>query len=446
MRATRARPRPTSLRTRLAFGFAGIALLTAVVLGAILVVALPPFFTQIEHGFVRSTAAATMTRLQEAGGIGPGNTTAVEAQVAAIAAADRVRIVVTDTTGRVVADSGPPLDSSGLSDQAYGQPVTSPDGRAVGQIEVSGGVRAGANLTAGIMWAWAIAGALAVAVSATLGYFLARRISEPLTELTRVSREMAEGNMAVRAEVAGDAEVRTLAASFNDMADDMEDTFESLRRFVGDAAHEIGTPLTALQADLELAREAPGDASVPDLLDRSIQHAGRVTTLTRDLLALSRMQSVGAVVEEPVDLGVLVSAAADAVASRAEQADIELVVEDLGSGVRVLGDPAALNRAVGNLLDNAIKFTPAGGVVSVALTREGASACLRVADTGRGVAPEDVPHVFERFHRARDAASIPGSGLGLAIVKAIVEAHHGEVTLSSNGPGTRVEMQLPAAD
>jgi two-component system sensor histidine kinase MprB len=111
-----------------------------------------------------------------------------------------------------------------------------------------------------------------------------------------------------------------------------------------------------------------------------------------------------------------------------------------------LGDPAALNRAVGNLLDNAIKFTPAGGVVSVALTREGASACLRVADTGRGVAPEDVPHVFERFHRARDAASIPGSGLGLAIVKAIVEAHHGEVTLSSNGPGTRVEMQLPAAD
>jgi signal transduction histidine kinase len=313
-------------------------------------------------------------------------------------------------------------------------------------VEVSAGPKPGADFTATIAWAWLIASAFAVGLSATAGYFLAGRVSRPVTELTRISSEMADGDLTVRAEVAGDAEVRMLASSFNEMADGIENTFDSLRRFVGDAAHEIGTPLTALQADLELARENPTDPEVPDLLDRSLAHTERISVLSRDLLALSRLESVGAIAEpQRVDLRAIASGVADSVASRAEQADIELEFSADPFPVEVLGDAAALSRAVTNLLDNALKFTPAGGYVSVAAYRDGAEALLRVSDTGSGIAPHDLPHVFERFHRARSAASVPGSGLGLAIVKAIVDAHRGRVSVTSGPTGTNFEIRIPLA-
>jgi signal transduction histidine kinase len=311
---------------------------------------------------------------------------------------------------------------------------------------VSSGPKQGAGLTASIVWAWAIAGACAVAVAAGLGYVLAGRISEPIAQLTRISGEMAAGDLSVRAAEGGDREVNQLAQSFNEMAAAVEDTVESQRRFVGDAAHEIGTPLTALQADLELARESPTDECVPDLLDRSLDHAERVRRITRDLLVLSRMESAGAPAEHlPVDVTLLAAAGADTVASRADQADIDLVVQTESEPLLVLGDQAALGRAIANLLDNALKFTPTGGIVSISTRRHGDTAVVEVSDTGCGIPIEDLPHVFERFHRARDTTSVPGSGLGLAIVKAIVEAHRGTVHIDSSPAGTRVEIDLPLA-
>ena len=147
-------------------------------------------------------------------------------------------------------------------------------------------------------WAWSIAGALAVAIAALFGYVLAGRVSAPIAGLTRASGEMAAGDLSVRADIEGDVEVRQLGLAFNEMAEGIEDTFDSLRRFAGDAAHEIGTPLTALQADLELAQDASDDTHVRELLERSLGHSERIGKLTRDLLALSRLESVGAVVEQ----------------------------------------------------------------------------------------------------------------------------------------------------
>ena len=438
--------RPRSLRGRLALGYAGIALVTALLLGAILAVALPRFFAQFEQGYLRDATADALRRLDETGGAGFGDAQALQRQVVLIAEANQLRVRVTDPSGRTLADSGPPADAAAVSPEVRVEPIPDRGGRAIGQIEVSGGPKVGAGLTSSIAWAWAIAGTIAVAVSAGLGFVLAGRVSEPLTQLTRVSGEMARGDLSVRADPRGVVEVRTLATAFNEMADGIEHTFKSLRRFVDDAAHEIGTPLTALQADLELARESPSDPSVPALLEQSLGHAERIGALTRNLLTLSRLEALGAVAEpQSVELTALVSAALDGVASRAEQADIELVFDDRGGGLAVAGDPAALDRALANLLDNALKFTPAGGKVSVSLAQSDALAVLRVCDTGRGISPADVPHVFERFRRARDTAAVPGSGLGLAIVKAIVDAHRGRVRLWSDAHGTTVEMRLPIA-
>jgi signal transduction histidine kinase len=438
--------RERSLRRSLTSAYAGIALLTALLLGLILALILPPFFAQLEATYLRGAAAEVVNGLKQAGGIGPGRTARLDTEVLRIAEATKVRIRVKDRKGRVIADSGPATDSAAVSDAVREDPFLSRDGRVVGRVEVSEGPKPGQDVAARIAWAWLIASSFAVGLSATAGYFLAGRVSRPVTELTRISGEMAHGDLSVRADVEGDVEVRMLASAFNEMADGIEGSIESLRRFVGDAAHEIGTPLTALQADLELARENPADPDVPDLLDRSLAHTERISLLSRDLLALSRLESVGAIAEQQrVDLRTVASAVTDGVASRAEQAEIELEFVAEQAPVEVNGDAAALSRAVGNLLDNALKFTPAGGDVSVAVHRDGADALVCVRDTGVGIAPQELPHVFERFHRARSTASVPGSGLGLAIVKAIVDAHRGRVSVTSSPAGTSFEIRIPLA-
>jgi two-component system, OmpR family, sensor histidine kinase BaeS len=438
--------RPRSLRARLALGYAGIALLTALLLGAVLLIALPPFFAELERTYVRTASADALKRIEQSGGLTDGRRGVLADEAARIAQKNQVRVQVLGVDGAVLADSGPPPEPGAVSAESRRQAIADGAGRPLGALVVSGGPRQGTGLTLTIMWAWAIAGAVAVAGSATFGYYLSRRVSGPIEDLTRVSVEMADGDLAARARVGGDIEVRQLATSFNEMAEEIEGTFDSLKRFVGDAAHEIGTPLTALQADLELARERPFDDSVPDLLDRSLLHTERIRRLTRDLLALSRLESVGAVSEQQdVDLVELASQVVDSVASRAEQADIELVLEASAPVVAVAGDSAALSRAVENLLDNALKFTPAGGTITVSIALKASDAVLRVSDTGTGIDATELPYVFERFHRARDTAAVPGSGLGLAIVKAIVEAHGGSVAVESGGTGTTVELRLPAA-
>lgn len=446
MLAPDARVRPCaqrSLRSRLALGYAAIALLTAVVLGLILVVALPPFFGQVERDNAASIASDVITTLKESGGVGPDKSGAVDQVVSEVARAEECRVRILDSRGEVMADSGEPANAFSASKVVVAEPFENRDGKVVATVEVSAVTKGGAGVTRSIVLAWAIASALAVALGAGVGYYLSGRVSHPITELTDASGRMAAGDLGVRAEVEGDDEIAVLASAFNEMAEGIEDTFWSLKRFVGDAAHEIGTPLTALQTDLELARERPDDAAVPELLDRALGHSERIRKLTRDLLVLSRLESVGAVEEPvPVDLHELAVSAADGMASRAEQAEVELELRVVDAPV-VMGDSSALGRALDNVLDNALKFTPAGGVVRLSVAAEGEWALVRVADTGTGVSAEDVPHVFERFHRSRTAASVPGSGLGLAIVKAIVDAHGGTVVLeSSPGSGTVVTMRF----
>ncbi|MBE9509170.1 MAG: HAMP domain-containing histidine kinase, partial [Chloroflexi bacterium] len=162
------------------------------------------------------------------------------------------------------------------------------------------------------------------------------------------------------------------------------------------------------------------------------------------LLDLSRIEA-GAPAEAhaPVELTPLVQETSELYASQAEQSGLTFDLTLPETPVTVQGDEAQLRRALGNLLDNAIKFTPEDGAISVALRQEGEGVELSVEDTGIGVPKDDLPHLFSRFHRGRNAAAYPGSGLGLAIVKAIVEAHGGTVAAGNTARGSRFTLRLP---
>jgi signal transduction histidine kinase len=224
----------------------------------------------------------------------------------------------------------------------------------------------------------------------------------------------------------------------------VEETVTSLRRFVADAAHEIGTPLTALQADLELAQAHAESEDEQRLLDRALGQAQRLGSLASGLLRLSRLEARDTASGwERVDLTALTRHVADAFASRADQVDVDLTLDLPAGEVLVEGDAERLRTAIGSLLDNALKFTPAGGAVTMAVRADRDTACLVVTDTGIGIPPEDMPALFERFHRGRNAGAYEGSGLGLAIVRATAEMHGGTVRAESPSSGSRFELSLP---
>jgi signal transduction histidine kinase len=238
-----------------------------------------------------------------------------------------------------------------------------------------------------------------------------------------------------------------LAHAFDEMARRVEETVETLRRFASDAAHELHTPLTALHTNLELMAgdetAAPADAEWRKYLNRAQVQLTRLETLTSDLLDLSRLDAGRGGVEtewQPVRLGALLREAGQRFASRAEQAGLTLALDVSPASTIVSGQAIQLRRMLDNLIDNALKFTPVGGQVTVGLQRtvEDTHIRLWVEDTGIGVPVEDRPHLFERFHRARNAAGYAGSGLGLAIVKAIVDRHQGQVTAGRKGERPRL--------
>jgi two-component system sensor histidine kinase MprB len=248
---------------------------------------------------------------------------------------------------------------------------------------------------------------------------------------------MAKGDLSARAHVDRQDELGALARSFNEMATRVEETVLALRRFVADAAHELHTPLTALRTNLELA---PDDGFVK----RARYQVERLEELTTGLLNLSRIEAEKrGQAPTPVVLNTVVQSVAELYASQAEQAGLAFELTVPESPIVVTGDDIQLREALGNMLDNAIKFTPESGSVAVSLSREENWATVRIRDTGIGIPTEDLPFIFNRFHRGRNAATYPGSGLGLAIVKAIVARYEGCIEAGNVAQGTQLVLRLP---
>ena len=285
-----------------------------------------------------------------------------------------------------------------------------------------------------------VIGAVGAAAAAGLGMVSARAVLAPVRRLTRATQTVAEtGDLSQRIEARGHDELSELAGRFNTMLGALDDSRRQQRRLVEDASHELRTPLTSLRTNIEvLASERtlpPGERG--RLLRDVVEQLGEMTALVTELIELARGEQQPEKRQE-VRLDLVTAEAVER--ARRNSPGVEFAT-DLHEST-VTGAPASIERAVGNLLDNAAKWSPPGGAVEVAV-RDGA---IAVRDHGPGIAEEDLPHVFDRFYRAPSARGMPGSGLGLAIVRQVAESHGGAVT-AERAPdgGTCVTLTLDGA-
>jgi heavy metal sensor kinase len=270
----------------------------------------------------------------------------------------------------------------------------------------------------------------------------------PLDQLERLSREITAEHLNRRLPVvnAGD-ELGRLAITINGMINRLERSFAEIRRFTADASHELRTPLTAIRTETEVALSKPmSSAECQQLLGSVLEECERLTLLTDQLLALSREDAgTGKQVREVVDLAAVVHRTVETMRPLAEAKGIQLSV-GARSVPYVRGDEGRLRQVFYNLLDNAIKYTPEGGIIEVTLDQSDAVAKVTLHDTGIGIPPEHLPHVFERFYRVDKARSRAegGTGLGLSIAQSIAAAHGGRIELASTpGQGTTCTVSLP---
>jgi heavy metal sensor kinase len=282
------------------------------------------------------------------------------------------------------------------------------------------------------------------------GYLLVRRALSPVDQIAGKAEVITQHNLNERLPVArtGD-ELERLSVSLNHMITRLDDAFQNSKRFVADASHELRTPLAILRGELEaLVEDGATTQDQRDQLGSLLEEVERLTKIVERLFALSRLDAGEAQAEwVTLDLGELAATTADQMRLLAEDKHIALTCET-ESRAAISGDRVRLKEIVVNLLDNAIKYTPAGGAIHLRVAAAHGQAVLEVTDTGIGIPAEALGHVFDRFFRVgRTTPDAPdGAGLGLSIVKSISNAHGGEVEVDSvPGRGSRFRVKLPLA-
>jgi heavy metal sensor kinase len=285
-----------------------------------------------------------------------------------------------------------------------------------------------------------------------VGEWVARHALEPLDRIITEVREITDGRSLHRrlAVPRVKDEIGRLAETLNGMLARLERSFAALRRFTADASHELKTPLTVLRAGVERTLTNPKSApeSLP-VLEETLAEINRMTELVEALLTLARADEGRAELHrETVDLRTIVEEARETGELLAEHAGVTIEVAIPDGPVLLEADPTRMRQLILNLVENAVKYTPAGGSVRVLLVSGNGRVRLSVSDTGIGIAPGDLPHVFDRFWRADTARTRTdqraGTGLGLAISKWIAEAHGGTIDVQSRpGRGTVFTVSLP---
>jgi two-component system sensor histidine kinase MprB len=289
----------------------------------------------------------------------------------------------------------------------------------------------------GVLFAF---GALGVLTALLAGWLVARNGLRPVRRLTSAVERIAVTEDLTPLRIEGDDEVARLATAFNQMLLALGASRDRQRRLVADASHELRTPLTSLRTNLDLLRQAEGNSALPaearlELLDDVRGQIEELSALVGDLVELARDEPMTHVVAQ-VDLADVVERAVTRVRRRAQGISFDVSTDPWV----VVGDSSSLERAVTNLLDNAAKWSPAEGTVTVHL----ADGVLVIDDQGPGVAEADRPHVFERFFRSEESRAMPGSGLGLAIVRQVVDRHGGRIEVSQAPEGgARFSLWLP---
>jgi two-component system sensor histidine kinase BaeS len=296
---------------------------------------------------------------------------------------------------------------------------------------------------------WRVAGAAALvgAIAVVLTVVVGRRILAPIGAITRSARRRSQGEVFEPVRVRGGDELAELAGAFNAMAAAVDEQDRLRRTMAADVAHELRTPLSNIRGYLEALQEGVADPT-PEVLSSIHEEAMHLQRLIDDLQVLSLAEAGELPMDlRPADLGDVVAQAVAAHRPAAESAGVTLEVAVTGS-VPVEVDRARMRQVVANLVDNALRHTPQGGVVSVATRFEGGHALLVVADTGRGIPAEHLPHIFDRLYRVDPSRSrnTGGTGLGLSIARELARAHGGDITADERpGGGARFTVRLPPA-
>jgi signal transduction histidine kinase len=350
------------------------------------------------------------------------------------------------------AGQGPAVDSAKQRSDVSVTVAVGADENLRGYVELSAGPNYGAETLATTQQAFLFAGAGTTLLAILIGLLMGNRLAMPLRHLSSTASQMGEGNLAVRSSIRSKDEIGELAGRLNQMAESLQTSFkqleaerDALRRFIQDASHELRTPITALKNfnDLLLGAAA-GDAEVQnEFLTESQVQIDRLQWITQNLLNLSRIDAGLVQLErEKYDAGDLMLSAAAPFRPLAADKGIQLAVNLPDPPFNVNCDSARMVLALSNLVDNAIKYSSSGGQVEVGANMSGEKVHFWVQDHGPGITQEDLPHIFERFYRGRNAAG-PGSGLGLSIVSSLIQAHGGRVWAESEaGQGAKFIVEL----
>jgi heavy metal sensor kinase len=329
--------------------------------------------------------------------------------------------------------------------------LTSPvmiGGETVGAVEVGLSKEEVRDTLNQLLVIIAIAYPMALVVAGLGGAFIAGRALAPIDRVTRVARRISAEDLSQRLNMRlTDDEVGRLANTFDEMIARLDASFRRQRQFTADASHELRTPLTAIKGQTEVALQRDRDADtyrevlskVNGEVDRMIRLVGSLLTLAR---ADARQIPVG---RESLDLSAVVTDAVEQVKPAASEKAISLNIRS-NSDIRLNADEDLILQLMLNLLDNSVKYTPSGGAIEVSLRAAGSHAEVSVADTGPGIAPEHLPHIFDRFYRVDKARTRAegGAGLGLSISRWIAEAHGGTLRVESTpGRGSKFTLSLP---
>ncbi|MGC9018399.1 MAG: sensor histidine kinase [Candidatus Bipolaricaulaceae bacterium] len=361
------------------------------------------------------------------------------------------RYLLLDREGRVVASGEPSLlgrDSSldpSLREkvQRYGIPVVS-GGRQVGTlVPIDPAVLSPLeeDFLSSVRRAALAGGAVALAIALLLGTFLAAELCAPLERLIQATERIAKGDLAHRVVVRTKDEIGKLAEAFNRMAEALQRLEAARRQFLADVAHELRTPLSVIRGNLEALLDGAFPLT-PESLAPVYEETLHLGELVEDLRTLTLADTGHLPLEkEEMEIGELVAEVVEAVRPVAAEEGIKIALER-EPNLFVLADPRRIRQVLGNLLSNALRFSPQGSTITVSAIRQGAEAWVSVQDQGPGIPEEDFPHIFERFYKADKSRSEGGTGLGLAIAKEIVQAHGGRIW-AENRNGARFTFSLP---
>ncbi|MHB8293347.1 MAG: ATP-binding protein [Acidimicrobiales bacterium] len=445
--------RSLTLRLTLAFAAVGLgtAALTAVVVNIAFGARFASYVSAQQQGRRNQLMAAVSASYRDARRWDPSALAALDP----LAAMAGEQVSVLDTRGRVVWTSTPTGSGpmAGMDRAMMGTLLLGPTeripvvvsgarvGTALVRMPAAGPPAIDRTFRSSVERLLVLTGIGAGLVAVLVGILLARRVSAPVRALTAAARSLTAGQRPARIDVQSPDELGEMAVAFNAMADAAE-AEEILRcEFARDVAHELRTPLSVLQSQLEALQDgltSPGPGTFGSLHEETL----RLARLVADLETLASADGARFTLERRVvELADLVEAAVAELAGPMKDKGIS--VSTTLSEAAVNGDPLRLRQVVANLLSNAAKFVPPGGNVAVRLVSDGAWASLEVADDGPGIAPDDLPQIFERFFRGRGTRA-GGSGIGLAVVAGLIEAHRGEVSVvSTPGHGAAFTVRLP---